>query len=410
MRKFILLALVVLGSFYSVAQDDKSPDIRMLADGNNEFAVDMYMKLKNGYGNIFFSPYSISTALAITCSGARGNTEKEIAGAMHFAMEQKQLNTAFAKFAESLAEIQKNGRVNLLTANSIWLHSGYKILPEFTDACEKSYGVGIMPVDFNLHMGDALKSINSWVAKKTNNKIVDVVDKLDPLTRLVLVNVIYFKGFWKVHFDRRNTLDMPFYLQNGQFVRVPMMFKEHGYSSGCGYAETDDVQILVMPYKGDEISMWIILPKNRDGLPKVEEALSFEQIKAWFSKNVGGEVNVYIPRFQFSYGSVSLVNPLRELGIKDAFAIDKSDFSGMTGNRELYISNIFHKAYVNVNEEGTEAAAATAVAGGAAGVEEIKVFKADHPFIFIIRENITGVILFMGRYVDPKNRTEPGDY
>ena len=378
--------------------DNKSDTLISLADGNNAFAVDIYLKLKDDEGNVFFSPYSISTAMAMAYAGARGNTEKEMSRALHFSLEQEKLHPAFAELGNRLVEIQKKGKIKLLTANSLWPQTGYKFLEGFIGINKRFYGVEITPLDFNADPDGSGKIINSWVEQKTERKICNLINKTDPRTRLVLVNAIYFKGNWARQFDPKNTLDMNFYLLNGSTTKTSMMFQKGRFR----IKEKENTKVLEIPYADKNLSMFIILPDRKDGIKKLQNVLTTVMLSEMLSETEEVDAEIYIPKFKISYGTVDLTENFKKLGMNDAFD-KRADFSGMTGNKELFISGILHKAFIELNEEGAEAAAATAVVMGfkSAKTEKPFAFKADHPFIFVLRENSTGSILFMGTIVKP---------
>ena len=366
-----------------------------LAAGNTAFAVDLYHQLRGAEGNLFFSPYSISTALAMTYAGARGDTEAQMAQALHFALSQEELHPAFAALEGHLAQIQAKGDIALHVANALWPQVGYAFLAAFLDLCQRCYGVTITPVDYATDPEAARQQINAWVEEKTRDKIKELLKPphVPPLTTLILVNAIYFKGNWASQFDPEDTEDGPFDRLVGDAVGAPMMRQKARF----GYRETDDLQVLELPYVGGDLSMLVLLPRERDGLPALEAALTVENLALWTQRLHATEVQVLLPRFKLS-GEFDLGETLKAMGMVDAF--DAADFSGMTGQRDLFISAVVHKAFVDVNEEGTEAAAATAVVMGR-GFSFTPVFEADHPFLFLLRENSTGSILFLGRVMDP---------
>ena len=389
--------MLLAGCLLARADDD---NMTAFVDGNNAFAVDIYLKLKDSERNMFFSPYSISNAMAMTYAGARKNTEKEMAKALHFTLGQEKLHPAFAELADKLVKIQKKGKIKLLTANSLWPQTGYKFLDGFMEINKNFYGVEITPLDFNAYPDGAAKTINSWVEKKTEGKIVDLIGKLAPLTKLVLVNAIYFKGNWAKRFDPKKTSVMNFYLLEGNTAKIPMMFQKGEFR----IKDAGNVKVLEIPYADKNISMFIILPDKNDGIGEQQNTLTAGKLNELLSSLDESEAAIYLPKFKISYGTVDLVENFKKLGMNDAFD-KKADFSGMTGSKELFISGILHKAFIEVNEEGTEAAAATAVVMTFKSIRTEKpfVFKADHPFIFVIRENSTGSILFMGKFVNPEN-------
>jgi serpin B len=365
--------------------------------GNNKFALELYQKLRGTEGNLFFSPYSISTALAMTYAGARGDTQTQMAQVLHFSLEQKQLHPAFAQLEEELREASRLGYVQLKIANALWPRKGYPFLKEFLNLVKKFYGVQITPVDFTDEKA-ARQTINSWVEEKTENKIKDLISEgaLDSTTRLVLVNAIYFKGAWANEFDPSLTSQAPFLTAPDVQVQVPMMARKHNFM----YTESEGLQVLELPYAGSRLSMLVLLPAEINGLAKLEDSLALENVDKWIRDLHDTEVDASLPKFELSF-PFQFDDALISMGMPNAFT-EQADFSGMDGSRELYIGAALHKAFVAVNEQGTEAAAATAVImqTKALAISPI-VFRADHPFVFLIRENGTGNILFIGRVTNP---------
>jgi serpin B len=369
-----------------------------VVEGNTAFALDLYQQLKTKEGNLFFSPYSISVALAMTYAGARGNTESQMAQTLHFTLDQSQLHPAFAELEARLNSVQQKGHVKLGVANSLWPQKKYDLLPEFLALTQEYYGVEITPVDY-AHAAEAARLlINEWVEAKTEKKITNLIPSgiLTSLTRLVLVNAIYFKGDWSSQFDKRNTSDAPFWVMPDESVVVPMMSQ----TREMRYARRDGLQILELPYAGDDLSMVVLLPDEIDGLDELHAALTAGRLEKWTDDLWEMEVNVFLPKFKTT-SAFNLNDKLRIMGMPDAFG-DNADFSGMDGAKWLVIGAVLHKAFVDVNEEGTEAAAATAVVmRGKSMPAPPVVFRADHPFIFLIRDNVTRNILFLGRVVNP---------
>jgi serpin B len=369
---------------------------------NTAFALDLYTKLKTAEGNLFFSPYSISTALAMTYAGARGNTEREMAEVLHFAMNQGDLHSSFSKLQGHLNEVRKKGNIRLSIANALWAQKDYRFLRTFTDVVRKSYEAEAKNVDFRGETENVRKKINAWVEENTENKIVELLKPgtVSEDTRLILTNAIYFKGNWARQFKKSQTTEMPFKLNSAKSVMVPMMQMN---KEMCKYAENTKLQILELPYKGNDLSMVILLPRDVDGIRSLENEFSTDTLNMWLNNLHQQEVEIYLPKFKIEYG-MSLTDNLKEMGMVSAFNPGIADFSGMDGTKSLYISDVVHKAFVNVDEEGTEAAAATAVTVHLSAYVErhIPVFRADHPFIFLIRDNGTGSILFMGRISNPK--------
>ena len=322
-----------------------------------------------------------------------------MAAVLHFSLEGEKLHSAFADIQTKLKAIQREKEIQLNIANSLWPQDRYPFLKEYLIVENKYYQTEITPVDYKTNPEAASKKINSWVEEKTNNKLKNIISTLpDPLTRLILVNAIYFKGNWASQFKESATTQMPFYLNESKSIEVPMM----NQTSKFNYGEEESLQVLELPYVGNELSMLVILPKKTDGLQNLEEILTKDSLEGWTKDLSNRMVEVYLPRFKMT-SEFNLDEVLRSMGMNDAFDMDKANFSGMDGNPNwLYIGAVLHKAFVDVNEEGTEAAAAT--------VSRVKVksapprpvlFRADHPFLFLIRDNLTGSILFMGRVSNP---------
>ncbi len=372
-------------------------EIQPVVEGNTAFALDLYQQLRANEGNLFFSPYSISAALAMTYAGARGNTEAQMAQTLHFTVDQAQLHPAFGALEARLNSVQQQGHVKLGVANSLWPQKRYDFLPEFLALTKEYYGAEITSVDYANATEAARLMINEWVEARTEKKITDLLPPgiLDTLTRLVLVNAIYFKGNWASQFDQQHTSGAAFWLASGKSVTVPMMNQMRRMR---WRARQDGLQILELPYAGDDLSMVVLLPDEIDGLATLEKVLTARNLALWTVDLWETEVDVFLPRFKLT-AAFRLDAELQALGMTDAFSA-KADFSGMDGRPDwLYIASVLHKAFVDVNEEGTEAAAATAVV---MGVKSLPFeFRADHPFIFLIHGNVTHSILFLGRVVNP---------
>jgi len=416
-----VLIIAVLGASFGgcwatekTAQSQKTEQ-QTVVEGNNEFALELYAKLRTQEGNLFFSPYSISAALAMTYAGARGETEKQMANVLHFptffvekglpssvewfVRDEERFHSAFGAIIKDLNARGEKGNYELSVANALWGQKGYGFLAEFLELIEAQYGGKLNEVDFIAATEAARQTINSWVEKETKDKIKNLIQKgvLDKLTRLVLTNAIYFKGNWARQFEEDKTKEAPFTLIGGEKVNVPMM----NQTAEFNYMETEDFQGLELPYVDDELSMIILLPRKVDELNSLEEMLSLEKFSGWLGKLGKRKVIVSVPKFRMT-SRFGLAGVLRSMGMMDAFS-EKANFSGMNGKRDLFISAVVHKAYVDVNEEGTEAAAATGVVMRVTSVkpERIPVFRADHPFLFLIRDNKSGSILFIGRTMNP---------
>ena len=405
-----------------------SDNARLTACGNNCFALQLYQKLQGEKGNLFFSPYSISTALAMTYAGARGRTQEQMAQALCFPTSKEVVQKLaearaplspedFARaFSEIIRDLNARGgkgkgtpgakdRVRepayeLRVANALWGQQDFEFLPSFAKLVEDQYAGHLERVNFVQAAGKARRTINAWVERQTNGKIKDLIGPglLDSMTRLVLTNAVYFKGTWASQFKKDGTQDESFTLLDGGKVQVSMMNQQARF----GYGEADSLQVLEMPYVGQELSMVVLLPKESAGLGDLEKTLTAENVSKWLSGVHKQEVIVAVPKFKmthkFNMGAV-----LQAMGMTDAFS-PQADFSGMTGRRDLFISAVVHQAYVDVNEEGTEAAAATGVTMKLTSIApgRVPVFRADHPFLFLNRDIRSGSILFLGRMTNPK--------
>ena len=373
-------------------------------DANNRFAIDLYTRLADqGDGNIFFSPFSISSALAITYEGARGNTADEIRSVFHFPDNTTMMRNGFAR---TIAGINSGASTyTLRTANALWAEQTYPFLPEYISTADRYYSAQATNLNFISKPDESRITINRWVEEQTEDKIKDLLPagSINPLTRLVITNAIYFKGTWVKQFDEKKTTEEDFHTGTGSTVRVPMM-QRTDENATYGYAERGDLQVLQMPYESDsgkQLSMLVLLPKDTD-LATVERSFNVTTIAELRQNLTSQRVMVYFPKFTMET-KYSLPRTLSAMGMPIAFT-GAADFSGMDGTRNLFIDDVIHQAFVDVNEEGTEAAAATAgvMTMSSMLVEEpVPVFRADHPFIFLIQDNETGNILFLGRMANP---------
>jgi len=365
------------------------------------FALDLYSHLKSGQSNLFFSPYSISTALALTYASARGETEKQIVRVLHFDQNQRQIHSSFGDLQRQLNEVGKLNGVELSIASALWTQKGYPFVPGFLEIANGEYQANVNQADFETGKEAARVEINHWVAQRTKDKIQDILPpgSLDAMTRLVLANAIYFKGSWATPFRETETSTQPFHLTTTSQIQAPLM---HHFDD-VKYLENGDFQAVELPYSGNELSMLILLPRQIEGCGYLESQLTPALLSRSLSQMKKQKVELFVPRFKMD-SSLDLVDALSKMGMSDAFS-GKADFSGMDGTKVLYISGVFHKAWVEVNEEGTEAAAATAVTVRASAVRERPppppVFRADHPFIFLIRDTRSGSLLFLGRLAQP---------
>jgi len=384
------------------APEVSAPDLTTLVEGNSAFAFDLYQQLKDEEGNLFYSPYSISLALAMTYGGARSETEAQMANALRFSLPQSRLHPAFNALALELdshgegaqGKDDEGFRLNII--NAIWGQQDYEFLTEFLDLLAVNYGAGLRVLDFIGATEESRVTINDWVADQTEGRIEDLIPQglINAMTRLVLTNAIYFNAAWEYPFDEDITQDGVFHLLDGSQVTVPMMSQKESF----GYAEGDGYQAVELPYDGDELSMVILLPTSGQ-FESFEEALDAAQVDGIIGSLERWQVDLTMPKFEFD-SSFSLLEALSAMGMPIAFS-GSADFSGMTGNRELYIADVVHKAFVSVDEEGTEAAAATAVVMELTAMPDVVEVTIDRPFIFLIRDIETGTILFVGRTLDP---------
>ena len=391
-----------------ITSPDVSPSEQaLLVEGNSAFAFELYQALREKEGNkednLFYSPYSISLALAMTYAGARGETAEQMADTLQFILEQDRLHPAFNWLDAELATrgegaAGKDGegfRLNIV--NAIWGQKDYEFLPAFLDVLAENYGAGLRILDFIKETEKSRVTINDWVSDQTEGRIEDLIPPgaIDEWTRLVLTNAIYFNAAWKYPFDKHMTADGPFYLLDGGQVSVPMMKQTESF----GYTEGEGYQAIELLYDGGELSMVILLPEAGQ-FEAFEEGLQAQQVCDIISGLQPTEVALTMPKFEFD-SEFSLKDTLAEMGMPIAFS-GGADFSGMTGNPELFISDVVHKAFVAVDEAGTEAAAATAVEMALTSVPPPPVeVTIDRPFIFLIRDIDTGAILFVGRVLNP---------
>jgi serpin B len=385
------------------APDVSEADLALLIEGNSAFAFELYQALREQEGNLFYSPHSISVALAMTYAGARGETAQQMADTLNFILEQERLHPGFNWLDAELAsrgegaqgKDDKGFRLNIV--NAIWGQKDYEFLSDFLDVLAENYGAGLRILDFINETEKSRLIINDWVSDQTEGRIKDLIPQgaIDALTRLVLTNAIYFNAAWEDPFDEDVTADGPFYLFEGGQVIVPMMKQTESF----GYTEGEGYQAVELQYDGNELSMVILLPEAGQ-FQAFEEGLQAQKISDIISGLQSTGVTLTMPKFEFD-SEFSLTDTLAKMGMPIAFSGD-ADFSGMTGNRALFISDVVHKAFVSVDEAGTEAAAATAVIMPEAGPPEPTVeVTIDHPFIFLIRDIETGAILFVGRVMNP---------
>jgi serpin B len=362
--------------------------------------VDLFRAFATRGGNVLFSPYSVSEALALLSEGAEGKTKRELLQALHWEQPSGSLATAFGAQDRHL-EIATQRGAALLMANGLWFQRGSAPQPAFLKTARDAYGAEIREADFRGSPAAVQREINGWVDLKTFGKIHDLFSPglLDANTRIALANAVYFKGKWERPFESNGTVPGPFYVALDGAIEAPMMHETEKLRA----VSRSDCDLLELPYEGGALSMVILLPTARDGLAALERGLDSTTLQAWlaaldFSKE--RSLHVTLPRFGIRY-SADLAAALKEIGVVSAFDTRYADFSALNGNRGLYVSAALHRAYIEVNEEGTEAAGASLELVGTLGIELSGEFKVDHPFIFLIRDNATGCLLFLGRVVNP---------
>lgn len=382
-----------------------SADDPVVCEAINRFGFDLYRHLRRHEGNLAFSPISISTALAMTYAGAEGRTEKEMAGVLHFdTMREDRVHEGFGVLVRALNDDRAQDGYRLVVANRLFGQRGYAFLPAFLNVSREQYGAELAEVDFRRGTEAARRSINAWVAAKTERKIEELIPPgaLDAaLTRLVLANAVYFHGEFTFPFEERATADAPFHVTANRVVHVPMMYQQRDF---LRYAAVDGVKVLELPYGTDRrVSMLILLPNRTDGLHGLEQKLTAENVARWCSLLRSEPVHVYLPRFE-STSEVVLNNVLQAMGMRTVFAPGEADLSGMCDQEDIWLSAFIHKAIVDTDEKGTEAAAASAAVVAALGPgPEPAAFRANHPFVFLIRENRMNSLLFLGRLANPKS-------
>ncbi|MEM2870360.1 MAG: serpin family protein [Thermoplasmata archaeon] len=375
-------------------------NLQELVNASNRFALELYAGLSNGGENIFFSPYSIFTALGMTYEGARNRTAEEIRAVLHLPADNQ---TRWSLFKALIERLSAGGAgCNLSTANAMWIQRDFNILSDYVNTVQTYYRASAFSVDYARAAEEARQRINSWVEDQTGGRIKDLIPQgiLNPLTRLVLTNAIYFRGDWLKRFNESLTEEKDFHPRPGESVRVDMMARKDE-KSVFNYTSVDGIQILEMPYAGGKLSMLVLLPGPGE-MEGLEAKLSPRKLEEWRSKLRERRVDVFFPKFRLER-RYFLNDNLSRMGMPTAFSMD-SDFSGIDGAQDLYIAAVIHQAFVSVDERGTEAAGATAVVieyRNAPVEPAVPVFNADHPFVFIIQDRETGSILFMGKVVDP---------
>lgn len=405
MRRFLSILCAVLlipMAANALVQVAPAGDKAKAVADNNMFAADLYAQLRTATGNLFFSPESVSMALAMTYAGARGDTAAEMASTLHFSLPQEKLHPAMADLLRELNGKGEKRAYQLKMANALWLEKDYRFLDSYLKLTQAHYDAGLNKVDFKGAPEPSRQKINEWVEEQTADKIKDLIPSglINDQTRLVLTNAVYFKSAWMEPFEKSMTKEEDFFVTPAQVVKTPLM-QHTGYFK---YYDGGTFQAIEIPYQNNDLSMVVFLPKEKDGLDAFEKSLTGERLQEWLGK-LTSSVNaaITLPKFK-TESSFLMAETLKSMGMKKAFVFGHADFSGMADTKELFISEVIHKAFVDVNEEGTEAAAATGVLTDLSEERmpsKPVIFRADHRFIFLIRDTRSKGILFMGRVSNP---------
>jgi serpin B len=398
----LFIPLLVAHGAMAVQPTSSPADQTEAVNGSNAFAVDLYARLSKQPGNLFFSPESISTAFGMAYAGARGQTATQMEQVFHFTLPPDRLHPALGALLAGMNAPHKD--YDLRVADALWAQQDASFQADYLKLVQTDYGAGFHRVNFKLSPDTVRETINAWVEKQTNDKIKDLLSPgvVNSSTRLVLTNAIYFKGKWQDQFDPEATQKEEFHLSAAQWVMTPMMHRTDGYR----YYDGGTFQALELPYAGDEIAMVILLPKQTEGLAALEQSFASGAAREWIQQlEPVDKVILTLPRFTMTQ-QFELSNTLSSMGMPQAFS-NSADFSGMTGKPDFTISAAIHKAYIDVNEQGTEAAAATSIVMRATAMRTEApppppiVFRADHPFFFILLDTRSGSMLFLGRVADP---------
>jgi len=394
-----ILAAATLLITLSATSPARQSGPESIARGNNMFAFDLYQRVAaKESGNLFFSPFSISTALAMTYAGANGQTASEMAKTMRFGPNEPDFHYAYGSYLNALEDNAK-GNIQMRIANRLWGEKTYKLRDDFVALNKRAYDSPLKPMDFINSPDGSRTSINTWVADKTEQRIKDLIPEgiITTDTRLVLTNAIYFKADWLYQFKTKKTKEKKFTLADGEKIKVPFMH----FKGAFDFYRNEKYKAIKLPYKGSKQSMVVVLPKEGVALSEIEHTIDLNMFM--YLEGYKPDVELALPKFKATL-PLSLNGYLQEMGMQQAFT-NAADFSKMSDGQALMISDVIHKAFIEVNEEGTEAAAATAVVmvltSTNAPDPKPETFIADHPFLFYIIDDQTGAILFMGRIMNP---------
>jgi len=406
MRTLSLLALFALACAPTPPRDarvvdQRTPELGPVVDGNNALSLDLYQEVAGEPGNLFFSPFSITSALSMTWAGAADTTSDEMATVLHATGDETTWHQQLGALTRDLSGDHEGRGYTLNVANKLFGQTGYPWKQPFLDVTATDYGAPLQELDYTADPEAARHTINQWVADQTMDRIPELLPQgsVEDTTRIVLANAIYFKADWALQFDPADTSDQTFHLADGGTVTVPMMSREGG--GRVAHLADPALTVLQLPYQDDEVSMVVLLPDAIDGLPDVESALTPEALDGWIGQvSDADDAYISLPKFEL-HQKLPLAPILADLGMPTAFDPNAADFTGMADvpTEPLYIQDVLHEAWVKVDEQGTEAAAATGVVVGTTSAMEPVV--CDHPFVFLIRDDLTGTILFLGRVEDP---------
>jgi len=372
-------------------------EVKNVAISNEKFCSKLYDVMRSEEGNLIMSPFSVSSVMAMLSVGAAENTLKEIMSGLSFPTSSNLL----LGYKDIIPSLKSNESFTLETANTIFAMKDFSVVPQFQEVLQRNFQSSIQVVNFGDSQGAAMM-INNWVQEMTKDKIQDFIrpDMLNDLTRMVLVNALYFKGDWTKKFNSKLTKDHEFFVSPSLTVNVPMMQHE-GLKTRFAHLDPLDSKMIELSYKGDRIVMQLLLPEKRNGMKELEDKLNKHEVQDLFDKiSYEAEVDIQIPKFKLEH-CISLKDNLKAMGIQDMFVENVADFSGIDPTRKLHVSTVVQKVYIEVNEDGSEAAAATGAVMTANCMPAQ--FVADHPFVFYLRDKTTGVLLFQGRVTNPTN-------
>jgi serpin B len=403
-----MLGTLLATSIACAADTPTTQPAQAAVTASNLFALDLYSQIRSGDGNICISPYSVSSALEMAAAGAGGKTAEQMLSVLHWTGNADELPAAASALNALIApppttRNTESPEAQISIANALFGQKGFDYHQPFLNLLAQQYGAPLQNVDFAGQPGAACEQINNWAAKQTHNRIMNAVppSAITAQTRLIVVDAIYFKAAWENEFRKSSTSDQPFFLEGKDPVQIPLM----QLRESCNYVENETLQAVELPYRGD-FSLVVLLPRKREGLSDLEKSLTATSLDGWMKQMARQSVQVFLPKFR-TVGEYELNQPLAKLGMTDAFNAQAADFSGITSAVKLCIDRVIHKTFISVDETGTEAAAITSVTMRMTAVlaprhQQPTIFRADHPFVYLLRHRPTGAILFIGRVTNPK--------